>query len=210
MKRIFFSLLCLLGYVSYAQQTFEVNGIVYKEDLSIKDKMCVTVQRKVIDDPAGYPVQSYYAGEINVPSSIEHDLDVYEVTGIAKWAFWICEGLTSLTINEGVKRLYPYTIWGKSLTSLKLPDSLERIDDFAINSSPGVLHSVTFGKNINYIGQYNFQGTLNEVTFIQETPLLECPPFLKDHPDITINIPKGSSNNYQAAWGNLNFKESTK
>jgi hypothetical protein len=70
MKKVVLSLLCLFGYASYAQQTFEVNGIVYKEDLSIKDKMCVTVQRKIVDDPAGYPVQSYYAGEINVPSKI--------------------------------------------------------------------------------------------------------------------------------------------
>jgi hypothetical protein len=207
MKKVVLSLLCLFGYVSYAQQTFEVNGIVYKENLSIKDKMCVTVQRKIMDDPAGYPVQSYYAGEITVPSKIEHDLDEYEVTGIAKWAFWICEGLTSLTIDEGIKRLYPYTIWGKTLTTLKLPDSLEQIDDFAINSSPGELHSVIFGKGIRLIGKYNFTGIIHEVVFTQEMPLLDCPDFLKEKSSTIVKIPSGSKDAYTKAWGELNYSE---
>ena len=192
-----------------AQEAFEVNGVVYKEDLSQKDKMCVTVQRKVVDDPYGYPVQSYYSGVVTIPSYIEHDLDKYEVTGISKWAFWICEDMTSLTINDGIKILYPYTIWGKSLTELKLPDTLERIEDYAVNCSPGVLHRVTFGKGLQFIGEGNFLGTLDEVVFTQDIPQLECPECLRGRPSTIIIIPQGSKKNYEDAWGRFNYKEAS-
>ena len=210
MKKFILCLLCVMGSEMYAQETFEVNGIVYKEDLSQKDKMCVIVQRKIIDDPSGYPVQSYYSGKVIVPSQVEHDLDNYEVTGISKWAFWICKEMTSLTINEGIKRLYPFTIWGENMTTLTLPNSLERIDDEAINCSPGVLHRVTFGKGLKYIGQRNFFGQLDEVVFTQDSPQFDCPEFLQrtyEDRNTIIIIPKGSTENYEKAWGKLNFKE---
>ena len=54
---------------------------MFREDLSNPAKLSVLVMPKNSPSSA---YKSLYSGKIIVPSKIEHDLDSYEVVGIAK------------------------------------------------------------------------------------------------------------------------------
>ncbi|MDE7347191.1 MAG: hypothetical protein K2N48_10700 [Muribaculaceae bacterium] len=71
-------------YVSYAQSTFEENGILYMEDLSDVSKLAVIVIPKTSPIDGN---NTLYSGSITIPAHVEHDLDIYEVVGIAQLAF---------------------------------------------------------------------------------------------------------------------------
>ncbi len=43
------------------------------------------------------------SGDIKIPTNVTYNSTTYEVTSIAGYAFWYCEGLTSVTIPESVK-----------------------------------------------------------------------------------------------------------
>ena len=72
--------------LAQSQSTFEEGGLLYMEDLSNPSKLSVIVMPK--NSPlSGY--KSLYSGKIVVPSTINHDLDTYEVVGIAKMPFFV-------------------------------------------------------------------------------------------------------------------------
>lgn len=127
MNKYLLSLALLLPTVASSQSTFEVDGIVYTEDLSDPSKMAVIVVAK--KSPMLMDGISAYEGDIVIPSSIEHDLDTYQVTGIAQGAFFGAE-IESLVINEGPTKILMGTISCPKLESLSLPQSVVSIAGF--------------------------------------------------------------------------------
>lgn len=110
--------------LAQSQSTFEEGGLLYMEDLSNPSKLSVIVMPK--NSPlSGY--KSLYSGKIVVPSTINHDLDTYEVVGIAQNAFF-CDNLESLIIEEGVKTIAQFAINSQSLKLLQLPSTVNNLD----------------------------------------------------------------------------------
>lgn len=145
----------LLGF---AQVTFTENGIVYTEDLSDPTKMAVIVVAK--KSPMVMEGMSAYEGDIVVPSKVAHDLDEYDVVGIAQGAF-MCQELESLIINDGPTKIKTGTIYSPSLTKLVLPNSITSIDGLGIMAS----EEVEFGNSLKTIKNSTFGGEMETLNF---------------------------------------------
>lgn len=140
----------------FAQATFEVNGIVYTEDLSDPSKLAVMVTPKTVPGvPNG---MSTYSGDIVIPSTVEHDLDTYEVTGISQMAF-MCTDLESLIINEGPVNIASGGISCPDLETLSLPNSVKTIKDMY---TPG-LENLTLGNGVETINGWMVIGNVSKL-----------------------------------------------
>lgn len=149
MNKFLLSLALLLPTAAAAQSTFEVNGIVYTEDLSDPSKMAVIVVAK--KSPMLMEGMSAYEGDIVIPSTIEHDLDTYQVTGIAQGAFMGSE-VESLVINEGPNKILIGTINCPKLETLTLPQSIVSVDGLYAPE----LEELNWGDNIKSITNGSF------------------------------------------------------
>ena len=115
--------LTIMAPLAFAQASFEENGIMYQEDLSDPSKMAVYV----VGNTNSLVGTSKYSGDIVIPAKVEHDLDTYEVIGIAQGAF-TGEGVNSIVIRDGVKTIAPYAIFSPSLKKLVIPGSIKTLD----------------------------------------------------------------------------------
>ncbi|MFI3229812.1 MAG: leucine-rich repeat protein, partial [Bacillota bacterium] len=89
------------------------------------------------------------------------------VETIGSYAFYGCTGLTSVTIGDSVETIGSYAFYGcTGLTSVEIPDSVETISIYAFKGCTG-LTSVTIGSSVTKIGNYAFSGCtgLTSVTF---------------------------------------------
>lgn len=124
-QTIITSLLAAAPLCAAAQATFEVGGVVYTEDLSDPSKLSVIVVAK--KSPMVMEGMSAYEGDIVIPSTVEHDLDTYQVTGIAQGAFMGAE-VESLVINDGPTKILSNCINCQKLEKLVLPSTMTSID----------------------------------------------------------------------------------
>lgn len=136
----------LIAANCFAQSTFEEGGLMYMEDLSDPSKMAVIVMPKKIPTSEW----SMYSGNIIVPASIEHDLDTYEVVGLAPTCF-MCQDLTGLDIQAPIKAIPgPCCIYGNNIKHLRLPDTLEEILPEEAIFAPNV-EELNLGSNLRSI-----------------------------------------------------------
>ena len=87
---------------------------IYYNIISSTDKTCKVTY-------AGDYYSSYsneYAGSIIIPETVTYNGTTYSVTSIGGYAFWGCEGLTSVTIPNSVTSISGYAFDG--CTGLKL------------------------------------------------------------------------------------------
>lgn len=146
----------LLPIMAKAQATFEVDGIVYMEDLSDSSKMAVVVRPKRTPRTGE---ESIYSGDIIVPKKINYDLDTYDVIGIARGAFY-SDRLNSLIIEDGVSFIDDHAIYSKSLKKLRLPGSVKEIRWI---TTPN-LEEIEFGYGIESVGELKF-GPVRSIKF---------------------------------------------
>lgn len=74
------------------------------------------------------PGDVYYAGNIIIPSTIEHEGTVYQVEEISDSAFCGCRNLTAIVIPNSVKQIGLWTFKDcSSLKDVSLPEGLENI-----------------------------------------------------------------------------------
>ncbi|WP_256760523.1 leucine-rich repeat protein [Cohnella sp. WQ 127256] len=130
-------------------------------------------------DGVSWAIITGYTGSsvVNIPA----ELDGYPVVSIGANAFKGM-GLTSVTIPNGVKRIYSgafsdndltsveipnsvtriddYAFYGNQLTNVTIPDSVTRIEDYAFRSN--LLTNVTIPNSVTSIGDYSFSG--NQLT----------------------------------------------
>ena len=186
-KYLLFVLLISIFCKTNAQSKFEVNGVMYQEDLSQKDKIAVCVMPKFNNSPSGETYKSHYESDVIIPKAIEYDLDTYEVTGIAQFAFNYSDSLKRIVIESDIKTILPSTINScNALESIKLSDAIEEIQMGGIVITPA-LKKIEFGKGLKIIADGNFMNTsLTEVQIPDSVvsirgSFIACPKLSKIH-----------------------------
>ena len=99
------------------------------------------------------------ATDVNIPAVVTHESIAYSVTSIGKVSFY-GKSLTSVTIPNSVIRIGLYAFFDNALVTVDFPDSVTSIDDdaFAYNS----LTSVSFSNNLHTIDGLAFRN--NSIT----------------------------------------------
>jgi len=129
---------------------------------------------------------STFHGDLNIPSTVSHNLKTYNVTSISDNAFKGGTSITSVTIPDSVTSIGEYAFSNctkltsvtlptnesftiiadglfdtcSSLKSITIPDNVSTINEFAFSDCKS-LENVTFSQNslLNTIGQGAFQYT---------------------------------------------------
>ena len=99
---------------------------------------------------------NYVSGDVVIPSSVTNNGTTYSVTSIGDYAFYLCIGLTSVTIPNSVTSIGDDAFYGcSSLTSITIPNSVTSIGKWAFISCSG-LTSVTIPNSVTSIGNMAF------------------------------------------------------
>ena len=139
-------LLAILPFVVYADPV-EIDGIYYILDLEAKTAE-VTM-----------PYAGYYSGDVVIPPNVTFKDNVCEVTSIGSCAFFLCSGLTSVTIPNSVTSIEHLAFSGCSgLTSVTIPTSVTSIGYSAFSGCTG-LTSITFPTSVTSIAPDAFDNT---------------------------------------------------
>lgn len=80
----------------------------------------------------GYPRP---VGALTIPTTVEHNGVSYNVVMVAVYAFYDCEGITSITVSEGVEAIY-YSAFRlcSAVTSISLPSTIDTIDKYTFHA----------------------------------------------------------------------------
>ncbi|MBQ9665784.1 MAG: leucine-rich repeat protein [Bacteroidaceae bacterium] len=125
---------------------------------------------------------SKYTGDLNIPSSITYNGNLYYVMGIGFEAFSGSTGLTSVTIPESVTNIGNNAFKGCSgLTDVAIPYGVKSIGYGVFQGCTGLI-SVTFPENMKTIPSSTFQGCTgltsltipNSVTSIGDAAFAQC------------------------------------
>ena len=112
-----------------------------------------------------YKTSNIYTGTVVIPESVEYEGVTYAVTSIMGNAFYICYGLTSVTIPNSVTSIGYGAFYGCSrLTSVTIPNSVTSIGHVAF-SGCSCLTSVTIPNSVTSIGEGAFS-SLNLTSII--------------------------------------------
>ena len=131
------------------------------------------------------------------------------VTSIGRAAFEHCSGLTSVTIGNSVTSIGESAFsLCYSLTSITIPNSVTVIDHGAFSGCYS-LTSVTIGNSVTSIGGDAFWdcSCLTSVTVLNPIPVTIWGYEFSNQANITLYVPKGSKEAYQAADYWKEFKE---
>ena len=136
MRKLFFVLfLSMLGIGMALAET--IDGITYTLNSS-------TNTATVTDTPSG---------SIVIPATVKNNNRTYNVTAITG----VNSGITSCEIPEGVTSIGTAIKGKNSLTSVAIPSTVQRIEDYAFNSCT-LLMSVNIAEGVTYIGTNAFGG----------------------------------------------------
>lgn len=196
MKKLFFTLLCLLGTLSSARAEEEFQFIVSTIDS----------ESAMVTSYTGTPV-----GEITVPASVVIENKTYNITKINGSAFLYCDEITKINLPDGV------TVMGgsafgycSSLSSINIPSSLEALAGslFEYCSS---LESIELPATLQRINENTFKMCTNLKTV---TALRTTPPEIKYNSfdgcpsDMEVYVLPSSLSAYQSApvWEDMSIK----
>lgn len=159
----------------------------------------------------GLKVQAAQASDKGWSLSDEGHLVIESQEGMENWAYYTAhqayipnEKVKTAELKEGVTYIQYGVFWEAPLTEITLPDSLNAIGE---NSFWGCnqLKSIVIPQKVTKIEGNAFTDTKFEtITFMSETaPKMEVKAFDKvDFSNITINVPEGSRDSYNASFGN--------
>ena len=146
-------LTCLVAVETYAHdiEVANADGVTIYYNILEDNKLEVTYQ--------GESSNSYtneYSGEVDIPEQVTYNGTTYSVTSIGGGAFYLCSGMSSVTIPNSVTTI-GYGAFGncRGLTSITIPNSVTTIDYAAFENCRG-LTSVIIPNSVTSIGDYAF------------------------------------------------------
>ncbi len=99
-----------------------------------------------------------YTGDVIIPEYVTYNSITYSVTTIGPWAFYECDGLTSVTIPNSVTSIWSYAFYGcTGLILVSIPNSVTYIEGTVFENCTG-LTSITIPNSITSIGECAFWG----------------------------------------------------
>ena len=142
--------ICMLSFHAMAYDfsyTYQGNTLYY--NITSDNTVEVTYYSSTTDN-------NYVSGDVVIPSSVTNNGTTYSVTSIGDYAFYLCIGLTSVTIPNSVTSIADDAFYGcSSLTSVTIPNSVTSIGKWAFISCSG-LTSVTIPNSVTSIGNMAF------------------------------------------------------
>lgn len=116
----------------------------------------------------------YTDAVITIPAEVTNEKDgkSYTVTGIASYAFNICNTLRAITMPETIEYIGMYAFQEcTALSEVTVPDNVQRVDMAAFAYCSG-LRKINFGSKIETFGQYAFMGCtlLSEFNIDENNP----------------------------------------
>ena len=144
MKKVFLFLLgTLVSAGLFAQQRvassatqydYEVDGLFYRElgngevEVTFHDSAsCVYYYVSESDNNNPDAKHTYYSGDISVPAVVTTPVGERRVVRVGDWAFAYADGVTSVTLPEGIKTIGTGAFFRTDLSRLTLPTGLESI-----------------------------------------------------------------------------------
>lgn len=186
MKKFLLTLACVLVSLSGMAQESEdqlINGVWYLLNVTYKQGVphyIASVNSNPNTDDDDTPLTKY-TGNVVIPDTVEYSGNKYAVIGINRYAFYDCDGLTSVKLPDGITEIGNGAFQScTKLTSITFPTQLAKIGDYAFNESGQTaivvndsckviygsafadcpnLKSVTLGKKMAYIGSNAFTGS---------------------------------------------------
>lgn len=116
------------------------------------------------------------------------------------WQFYGCRNLREVTIPNNVENSHDAFAECSSLSSVMIQEGLRRIDAFAFSSAG--LKSVVIPASVSYLGGDSFEGceSLKEVTILAPQPPENDSSYIGSYADV-IYVPSSSVNLYKEADG---------
>ena len=141
-------------------EDFEVDGIYYYI-MSAEDKTVAVTYRGSFY----YSYSNEYSDAVTIPESVTYNGNTYSVTSIGDYAFYDCDGLTSVVIPNSVTSIEEAAFEGcDGLTSVVIPNSVTSIWDWAFYLCSS-LTSVEIPNSVTSIGDGAF-GRCNSLTSV--------------------------------------------
>ena len=143
--------ICMLSFHAMAYDfSYNYQGNTLYYNITSDNTVEVTYYSSTTTD------SNYVSGDVVIPSSVTKNGTTYSVTSIGDYAFYLCIGLTSVTIPNSVTSIADYAFEGcSSLTSVTIPNSVTSIGKWAFISCSG-LTSVTIPNSVTSIGNMAF------------------------------------------------------
>ena len=110
MKKFLLTLACVLVSLSGMAQESEdqlINGVWYLLNVTYKQGVphyIASVNSNPNTDDDDTPLTKY-TGNVVIPDTVEYSGNKYAVIGINRYAFYDCDGLTSVKLPDGIQRL---------------------------------------------------------------------------------------------------------
>ena len=142
--------ICMLSFHAMAYDfSYTYQGKTLYYNITSDNTVEVTYYSSTTDN-------NYVSGDVVIPSSVTNNGTTYSVTSIGDYAFYLCIGLTSVTIPNSVTSIADDAFYGcSSLTSVTIPNSVTSIGKWAFISCSG-LTSVTIPNSVTSIGNMAF------------------------------------------------------
>ncbi|MBO4777238.1 MAG: leucine-rich repeat protein [Bacteroidales bacterium] len=146
--------------------------------------------------------------EVTIPSTVINEEITYSVIEIGVRAFFNCNKITSIVIQEGVKRIGTSAFQScERLQSVVLPQSLETIGESAFNSC-GKLSSINLPNSITTIesAAFHYCKNLSTITLPNSLTKIGNSAFLGTYAMSSVSIPASVKNIGAYAFDNPYLK----
>ncbi len=193
------------GMNGWAQTTFVLDDVTYT--LNEGDYTCAITD-----------CSESKAGDLYIPSLIEHNATDYMVTNIGNSAFEGCSALTSVTIPENVTSIGAGAFSGCfALTNVDIPSSVTNIGSSAFSTCYSLTY-IRLPESVSYIGDGTFYGcfALARVNIPSSVTNIGSSAFSSCHSLRSISLPENvtSIGKYAfhlcSALASVNIPESVK
>ena len=187
MKHLFSLSLLLLAFllpVTATAHDFYFNGIYY--NIVNDNEVYVTYKGTSYDT-----YSNEYSGSVTIPETVTYGGTTYSVTSIGNYAFYCCDGLTSITIGNSVNSIGHGAFTGcTGLTSVSIPNSVTTIGNSAFSNCSG-LTSIDIPNSVTIIKGSAFENctSLTSVTIPNSVISIETGAFRSCRVLSSIDIP---------------------